>query len=50
GGGRFPYPRYVYSPAGGWWGQPAAWKMNTFLVACGIGVAAYFVWNLSDAK
>ncbi|KAF7315850.1 PALP domain-containing protein [Mycena indigotica] len=36
GGGRYPYPKFVWSPAGGWWGQPANWKMNTFIVSCGM--------------
>ncbi|KAK4535038.1 hypothetical protein CDCA_CDCA03G1063 [Cyanidium caldarium] len=31
GGGepRFPYPKQVWSPAGGWWPYPRAWKRNT---------------------
>ncbi|KAJ7646837.1 hypothetical protein FB45DRAFT_182836 [Roridomyces roridus] len=36
GGGRYPYPKFVWSPAGGWWSQPANWKMNTFIASCGI--------------
>ncbi|KAJ7782309.1 hypothetical protein DFH07DRAFT_790110 [Mycena maculata] len=39
GGGRYPYPKHVWSPAGGWWSQPANWKMNTFILSCGIAVA-----------
>ena len=23
------YPKHVWSPAGGWYGQPANWKTNT---------------------
>ncbi|KAJ7451810.1 hypothetical protein B0H11DRAFT_310046 [Mycena galericulata] len=38
GGGRYPYPKFVWSPAGGWWSQPANWKMNTFIMSCGIAV------------
>jgi len=26
---RYPFPRHVYSPAGGWWSNPKAWKWNT---------------------
>ena len=28
GGGKYPYPKYVYSPLGGWWyeGRPNAHK------------------------
>lgn len=29
GGGFYPYPRNVWSPAGGWWCNPKAWKSNT---------------------
>lgn len=28
-GGKFPYPKEVWSPAGGWWPYPAAWRRNT---------------------
>ncbi|KAJ6508115.1 hypothetical protein DFH09DRAFT_276411 [Mycena vulgaris] len=40
GGGRYPYPKHVWSPAGGWWGQPANWKMNTFIAVCGIAAVS----------
>lgn len=33
GGRRFPYPKYVWSPAGGWWANPAHWKRNTAIFA-----------------
>ncbi|RMY99346.1 hypothetical protein D0860_08319 [Hortaea werneckii] len=29
GGGKIPYPKHVWSPAGGWYAQPANWKQNT---------------------
>ncbi|TKA30070.1 hypothetical protein B0A50_02789 [Salinomyces thailandicus] len=29
GGGKVPYPKHVWSPAGGWYAQPANWKANT---------------------
>ncbi|RMZ18811.1 hypothetical protein D0859_17202 [Hortaea werneckii] len=29
GGGKVPYPKHVWSPAGGWYAQPANWKQNT---------------------
>ncbi|KAJ6498833.1 hypothetical protein C8R45DRAFT_95976 [Mycena sanguinolenta] len=38
GGARYPYPKFVWSPAGGWWSQPANWKMNTFIVSCGMAL------------
>ncbi|KAI0030142.1 hypothetical protein K488DRAFT_88035 [Vararia minispora EC-137] len=36
GGARFPYPKDVWSPAGGWWSQPKAWKFNTAVLFGGI--------------
>ena len=27
---RYPYPKWVWSPTGGWWAHPRAWKRNTF--------------------
>ncbi|KAK0641611.1 hypothetical protein B0T16DRAFT_420193 [Cercophora newfieldiana] len=47
GGPRVPYPKHVWSPAGGWYTQPANWKRNTAiagLVMFGITAAA---WKLS---
>ncbi|KAK4134332.1 hypothetical protein BT67DRAFT_442254 [Trichocladium antarcticum] len=29
GGPRVPYPKHVWSPAGGWYAQPKNWKANT---------------------
>ncbi|KAF3289900.1 hypothetical protein TWF970_003644 [Orbilia oligospora] len=29
GGGKIPYPKHVWSPAGGWYGQPKNWRTNT---------------------
>lgn len=28
GGRRFEYPKWVWSPAGGWWPNPVNWKRN----------------------
>ncbi|KAK0235266.1 hypothetical protein EDD85DRAFT_772858 [Armillaria nabsnona] len=50
GGGRYPYPKYVWSPAGGWWVQPSNWKANTAVVATGIFAIAYLVGSLSAAR
>ncbi|OAO16634.1 hypothetical protein AV274_1631 [Blastocystis sp. ATCC 50177/Nand II] len=33
GGTPFRYPKYVWSPAGGWWGQNANWRRNTRIAA-----------------
>ncbi|KLJ11121.1 hypothetical protein EMPG_13572 [Blastomyces silverae] len=41
GGPRVRYPKHVWSPAGGWYSQPANWKTNTAIIgAVMFGVAA----------
>ncbi|KAJ6109373.1 hypothetical protein N7486_001608 [Penicillium sp. IBT 16267x] len=41
GGGKIPYPKEVWSPAGGWYSRPANWKANTAVMgAFVIGIAA----------
>lgn len=38
---KIPYPKHVWSPAGGWYAQPANWKANTAIAgACVFGIAA----------
>ena len=35
------YPKHVWSPAGGWYAQPANWKANTAIMAGVVfGIAA----------
>ncbi|PVI01833.1 hypothetical protein DM02DRAFT_641624 [Periconia macrospinosa] len=36
GGGKIPYPKHVWSPAGGWYSQPANWKANTAVAGAGM--------------
>jgi len=36
GGKRVSFPSWVWSPAGGWYPDPAAWKRNTFIA---------FIWS-----
>ncbi|KAF9285070.1 hypothetical protein BGZ72_009736 [Mortierella alpina] len=46
-GGRYPYPKHVWSPTGGWWTQPTNWKANT---AVAVGISATIVaaaWKFS---
>ncbi|KAI8601564.1 hypothetical protein EDD21DRAFT_374157 [Dissophora ornata] len=46
-GGRYPYPKHVWSPSGGWWTQPTNWKSNT---AVAVGISATIVaaaWKYS---
>ncbi|BGP39808.1 hypothetical protein JCM10449v2_003759 [Rhodotorula kratochvilovae] len=50
GGAQYPFPKEVWSPAGGWWSRPANWKSSTGLVFLGVGLATYGVWSLSAKK
>ncbi|KAF9039703.1 hypothetical protein BDZ89DRAFT_374023 [Hymenopellis radicata] len=47
GGGRYPYPKAVWSPSGGWWVQPKNWKTNTLVVVLGTGVLSYGLFVIS---
>ncbi|KAF9258795.1 hypothetical protein L218DRAFT_934437 [Marasmius fiardii PR-910] len=50
GGARYPYPKHVWSPAGGWWVRPSNWKSNTAIFLAGSTVIMYGVFQLSSAK
>ncbi|KIO01561.1 hypothetical protein M404DRAFT_149873, partial [Pisolithus tinctorius Marx 270] len=50
GGARYPYPKQVWSPAGGWWSRPASWKTNTAITFAGILAVAYGVWTVSAER
>ncbi|KAI9762056.1 MAG: hypothetical protein M4579_000692 [Chaenotheca gracillima] len=48
GGNKVPYPKHVWSPAGGWYAQPSNWKGNTAIMGTVmIGIVA-FAWGLSS--
>ncbi|EPQ50812.1 hypothetical protein GLOTRDRAFT_50054, partial [Gloeophyllum trabeum ATCC 11539] len=47
GGARYPYPKEVWSPAGGWWTRPSNWKANTAICFAGILAVTYGVWQVS---
>ncbi|ORZ36775.1 hypothetical protein BCR44DRAFT_1375059, partial [Catenaria anguillulae PL171] len=47
---RTPFPRYVYSPMGGWWSQPKNWKSNTAVVAGGLVLITSLIWKFSNDK
>jgi hypothetical protein len=40
----------VWSPAGGWWNNPAHWKRNTGFAAAAIGMIAFGLFKVSAAK
>ncbi|KXS20133.1 hypothetical protein M427DRAFT_108309 [Gonapodya prolifera JEL478] len=47
---RWAYPKWVWSPAGGWWGRPKNWRTNFAIVATGSAVFIYSVFRFSAAN
>lgn len=42
----FDYPKYVWSPSGGWWCNPRRWKRNTvyaFIIGGGLSVVVAYI-------
>ena len=52
GAANFPYPKYVWWPAGGWWCEPKAWKRNTAVAlgVWGVILAATFNWSRKNER
>lgn len=50
GASPFPYPKWVWSPAGGWFCLPTHWKRNTFFMAAAWGVILTFTFKWSAAN
>ncbi|KAL0066280.1 hypothetical protein AAF712_006711 [Marasmius tenuissimus] len=50
GGARYPYPKHVWSPAGGWWTRPSNWKTNTAIYTIGASLILFGVFRVSSAK
>ncbi|KIP10805.1 hypothetical protein PHLGIDRAFT_197951 [Phlebiopsis gigantea 11061_1 CR5-6] len=50
GGARYPYPKEVWSPAGGWWSRPSNWKANTAVAFAGIIAVTAAAWQVSADK
>ncbi|KAL2189661.1 hypothetical protein L209DRAFT_132804 [Thermothelomyces heterothallicus CBS 203.75] len=44
------YPKHVWSPAGGWYAQPANWKANTAVFGVVIFGITALVWKLSAER
>ncbi|MCJ1418282.1 hypothetical protein MMC32_004629 [Xylographa parallela] len=49
-GGKIPYPKHVWSPAGGWYAQPANWKANTAVMAAVVVGITAMVWSVSAER
>ncbi|KIW62390.1 hypothetical protein PV04_10570 [Phialophora macrospora] len=50
GGGKIPYPKHVWSPAGGWYGQPHNWKSNTIVMGVVIAACTAVAWKVSAER
>lgn len=50
GGTRYPFPTWVWSPAGGWWSEPKHWKRNTFVAGCLCLILSSGVFYVSAQK
>ncbi|KAF2744416.1 hypothetical protein M011DRAFT_408662 [Sporormia fimetaria CBS 119925] len=50
GGGKIFYPKQVWSPAGGWYCQPANWKANTAIMGLVLTGIVGLTWNLSAER
>ncbi|ERS95949.1 hypothetical protein HMPREF1624_07484 [Sporothrix schenckii ATCC 58251] len=48
GGPKIPYPKHVWSPAGGWYGQPNNWKKNTAIAGLTIFGIIAIVWKIDS--
>ena len=44
---RAQYPKWVWSPAGGWWCNPPNWKRNTAICGAVWGVCLFFTARFS---
>ncbi|KIW08718.1 uncharacterized protein PV09_00661 [Verruconis gallopava] len=47
GGGKIPYPKHVWSPAGGWYSQPSNWKSNTLIAGAVLFGISAILFNIS---
>ncbi len=50
GGHHFPYPKWVFSPAGGWWAKPAKWKRDTVIFTAVAGILLYGAYSFAEGK
>lgn len=50
GGHHFPYPKWVWSPAGGWWAKPKHWKRDTVIFYVVAGTMLYGAYQFCEAR
>jgi hypothetical protein len=44
---QYSYPKHVWSPAGGWYAQPANWRANTLIAGATMFGIVAIVWKFS---
>lgn len=47
GAANFPYPKWVWTPVGGYWPNPPKWKRNTAMMAAAWAGITLFTFNWS---
>ncbi|EEU34366.1 hypothetical protein NCS52_01262900 [Fusarium sp. LHS14.1] len=50
GGGKVPYPKHVWSPAGGWYAQPSNWRGNTIIAGVVMAGIVAVTWKFSAER
>ncbi len=48
GGRKFIYPKWVWSPSGGWWPNSPNKNRNTVIYMGFVGIACYFLKQYAD--
>ncbi|KAJ3167786.1 hypothetical protein HDU87_001449 [Geranomyces variabilis] len=47
GGGKYPYPQWVWSYYGGWWPAPKNYFVNTIIAGAGVATLVATAWKFS---
>jgi len=50
GGHHFEYPKWVWSPAGGWWPKPQAWKRNALTFTVGLAMTSAYLYTYATPR
>jgi hypothetical protein len=50
GGRRFEYPKWVWSPSGGWWAEPVHWKRNSIVFMGFAALTTYWAYLALEPK
>jgi hypothetical protein len=50
GGRRYEYPKWVWSPSGGWWAEPVHWKRNSIVFMGFAALTTYWAYLALEPK